>query len=122
MPFPATGPASRSTVKVLLGVADADNTQDALIDMYVAATNVLVKGLPVAQSANTDPAPADWTNPSLSAVVLGADQLAARLYRRKDSAEGVSAIGSANPVYVLRDDPDLAQLLQVGAYEKPSVG
>lgn len=107
---------------MLLGVADADATQDALIDTYVGATNALVRGLPVADKANTDPAPADWTGPDLAGIALGANQLAARLYRRKDSAEGVSAIGSASPVFVMRDDPDVAQLLQVGIYEKPSVG
>lgn len=107
---------------MLLGVAAGDLTQDDAIDMYVAATNALVRGLPVTDKANTEPAPADWAAPDLSAIVLGADQLAARLYRRKDSAEGVSVIGSSSPAYVLRDDPDIAQLLQVGAYEKPSVG
>lgn len=107
---------------MLLGVAAADDTQDTAIDLYVAAANAVVRGLPVTDQANTDPAPADWTDPTLSALVLGANQLAARLYRRKDSPEGVTQIGASDPAYVLRDDPDLAQLLQVGAYEKPAVG
>ena len=107
---------------MLLGVADADVSQDGLIDTYVGATNALVRGLPVTDKANTDPAPADWAGVDLAGIVLGANQLAARLYRRKDSAEGVSAIGSASPVFVMRDDPDVAQLLEVGPYERPSVG
>lgn len=122
MPLPATGPSSRSAVKALLGIADADVSQDDLVDRYVAAANALVRGLPVTDIANTDPAPADWTGEELAGIVLGADQLAARLYRRKDTTEGVAAVGASDPVYVLRDDPDLAQLLQVGAYEKPAVG
>lgn len=107
---------------MLLGVPDADASQDDLIDGYVAATNALVRGLPVAEKANTDPAPADWSGPDLAGIVLGSNQLAARLYRRKDNSEGVSATGSASPVYVMRDDPDIAQLLEVGVYAKPSVG
>lgn len=107
---------------MLLGVPDADDSQDAAIDMFVAATNAMVRDLPVAEKANTDPAPADWSGPELAGIVLGADQLAARLYRRKDNAEGVSATAAASPVYVMRDDPDIAQLLELGAYERPSVG
>lgn len=122
MPLPDGGPASRSAVKALLGVAPLDLTEDALIDTYVAAANALVRDLPVAQRANTVPAPADWTGADLSAIVLGADQLAARLYRRKESAEGVSAFASEGPVYVQRNDPDIAQLLQLGYYAKPAVG
>lgn len=122
MPLPAAGPSTRDKVKVLLGVADADVSQDDLIDDYVAASNALVRSLPVTDKANTDPAPADWSAVELAGIVLGADQLAARLYRRKDSAEGVAQVGSSDPVYVLRDDPDIAQLLEVGAYERPSVG
>lgn len=122
MPLPTEGPASRSVVKALLGIAAGDTTQDDEVDLRVAAANAWVRGLPVCDRADTDPAPVDWSGVELSGIVLGANQLAARLYRRKDSPEGVSVVGATSPVYVLRDDPDIAQLLQVGAYEKPAVG
>jgi hypothetical protein len=122
MPLPATGPASRSAVKALLGVADADVSQDELVDRYVAVANNIVTELPIAQRANTDPAPADWSAPEFARIVEGANMLGARLYVRKDSAEGVAATAVAAAVYVQRNDPDIAQMLLIGAYQKPAVG
>lgn len=52
----------------------------------------------------------------------GAKMLAQRVYRRRDSPAGVEAMGELGPVYVSRNDPDLAQLLELGRYAKPVVG
>lgn len=52
----------------------------------------------------------------------GAKMLAQRVYRRRDSPAGVESMGELGPVYVSRNDPDLAQLLQLGRYAKPVVG
>lgn len=55
-------------------------------------------------------------------IRLGAKMLAARLYRRRNSPAGVESLGELGPVYVSRNDPDLAQLLCIGRYERPKVG
>lgn len=54
--------------------------------------------------------------------VLGAVMLAARLFRRRNSPDGVANIGDLGAVYVQRTDPDVALLLSLGAYERPAVG
>jgi hypothetical protein len=54
--------------------------------------------------------------------VLGATMLAVRLYRRRDSPAGVATFGAEGAAYVTRNDPDVAQLLGIGAYAPPRVG
>lgn len=53
---------------------------------------------------------------------LGATMLAARIYRRRNSPAGVESLGELGPVYVSRNDPDLAQLLKIGRYAIPRIG
>lgn len=53
---------------------------------------------------------------------IGATMLAARIFRRRNSPAGVEALGDLGPVYVSRNDPDLAQLLKLGRYAEPRVG
>lgn len=118
MPFPETGPATVEAVKAQLSITDADD--DGFIAVVVGAVNERVKGWPVAQPANLDPAPADWS--AFNAVVLGANMLASRLVRRRNSPDGVSAFAEGGPVYVRRNDPDVAMLLQLGDYAAPQVG
>lgn len=55
-------------------------------------------------------------------IALGAKMLAARLYRRRNSPGGVESLGELGPVYVSRNDPDLAQLLRLGRFARPQVG
>lgn len=107
---------------MLLGIAPADDTENEMIDLYVAAINPLVRGLAVCDKANTDPAPDDWSGADLGDIVLGANMLCARVYRRKDSPAGLAAMGAGAPVYIERNDPDVAQLLQIGSYSGASVG
>lgn len=116
MPLPATGPTTRDDVKAWANVTDTRD--DDAIDQVVAAVNALVAGLPVAESSNTDPAPEDWPG----TVKLGATMLAARLNRRRNTPGGVEAAGDFGIAYVRRNDPDVAQLLQLGEYGKPKVG
>ena len=53
---------------------------------------------------------------------LGALMLIARLDRRRNSPAGVDTVTEMGPVYVSRRDPDVAQLLEIGAWERPIVG
>lgn len=117
MPLPAEGPATRSGVKPLLGVAPDDDTQNADIDLRVEAVNVYVRTLSVCDRVDADPAPADWAGQD--DIVLGSNMLAARLVRRKDSPDGVAAATSADVVFVARNDPDVALLLRLGPYADP---
>ena len=79
----------------------------AKLEATVAAVNVLVPRM-----ATTPPASRD----------LGATMLAARLYRRRNSPEGVATFTAEGAVYVQRNDPDVALLLGIGSYAPPVVG
>lgn len=113
MPQPADGPATTAKVKVQLQITDAGD--DAVLDDIVAAVNAVVRGLPVAQLG-------DDVNAWPANVSHGANMLAGRLFRRRNSPSGIEAFGANGPVYVNRNDPDIAQLLQLGDYSKPAVG
>jgi anti-sigma factor RsiW len=79
----------------------------AKLEATVAAVNALVPRL-----ATTPP----------EARELGATMLAARLYRRRNSPEGVATFAAEGAVYVQRNDPDVALLLGIGSYAPPVVG
>ena len=53
---------------------------------------------------------------------LAATMLAARLYRRRNSPDGVQAMTDAGAWYVARTDPDVARLLRIDQYISPQVG
>lgn len=111
-----TGPATLAGVKLQLGFTD--DTDDERLDSIVDAVNVVVRALPVTSGVDLTADPIVWP----ATVVLGANMLAARLFRRKDSPSGVVDFGANGPVYVQRNDPDIALLLQLGDYAKPGVG
>lgn len=111
MPQPADGPATKDQVKVDLSLTTA--TDDGAIDLVVAAVNALVRSWPVGQVEGDD-----WP----ANVTRGANMLAARLFRRRNTPSGVEAFGDLGPVYVMRNDPDVAMLLKLGAYKRPAVG
>lgn len=54
--------------------------------------------------------------------VQGGIMLAARLYRRRNSPAGVEAFGELGGVYVQRNDPDVALMLELGVYKRPLIG
>lgn len=114
MPMPPDGPATPTGVQAIVQT-DASDAAD--LEAVVAAVNSLVRTWPCtvdATYADVDPAfPAH--------VVRGSDMLAARLFRRRNSVSGVEAFGAEGPVYVQRNDPDVAMLLGLGAWERPGV-
>lgn len=120
MPQPATGPATADATKAQLSLVT--DLTDALVDAAVAAANRYVR-----RQRSADPA--TWpTEPALPAsgwpedLELGANMLAARLVRRRNSPDGVAALTDAGAVYIARTDPDIGMLLQVGAFARPAVG
>lgn len=117
--LPATGPITLAGVKAELGYVTVDAARDARLQTRVDATNAWVRSLPVAADSLTySLAPPAWP----PYVTMGALMLCTRLWRRKDSPAGVEAFTEQGAVYVSRNDPDVAQLLQVGNYTPPKVG
>jgi len=53
---------------------------------------------------------------------LGALMLAARLFRRRNSPNGVEAMTDAGASYVSRYDSDIARLLRIDGFDTPKVG
>lgn len=115
MTLPEGGPATTELVKTHLGITDA--TDDASIGAAVGAVNAQVRAWPAAAPAD---GLASWD--TLANVVHGSVMLAARLWARRNTPEGVATFGSDAPAYVQRNDPDVAMLLSLGAWAKPAVG
>lgn len=113
--LPDSGPATVEdvTARLVATGVTVDDTQT--LEDIVDSVNDVVRRLPVASRAVDQAA---WP----ASVRLGSSQLCLRLWRRKDSMDGVVAFAGDAPVYVQRNDPDVAQLLELGAYAKPVVG
>lgn len=111
--LPESGPTTLPLVKTYLSIAD-NNDDDAIADV-VAAVNARVREFAVSDRARgLEEWPAD--------IVRGATMLAGRLHKRQGSPDGLAAFGDMGAVYVSRNDPDVALLLQLGAHRKPAVG
>lgn len=113
--LPAGGPASADGVKLHLGITD--NRDDARLAALVGAVNAKVRRWPCVDVAR---GAADWAG--AEHVVEGANLLASRLFRRKNSPAGVEAFGADGLAYVQRQDPDVALLLGLGPWQGPVVG
>jgi hypothetical protein len=111
MTAPAQAPATDAAVKAYLRLDDTGD--DGTLTATVNAVNALMAewfGAPVP--------PAAWSEPKRQGAVM----LAARVFRRRNSPAGVESFGELGPIYVQRNDPDVAQLLGLGAYARPKVG
>lgn len=118
MPVPAAPVVDREAVKARYRITDTRD--DVQLDQVCAAVDLFVRGLPiVARTEAAGTTDADTWDPRLEA---GAMMLAGRLWRRKDSPEGVAVFGADGPVYVQRNDPDVAMMLEVGSWSPPEVG
>ncbi|MFC4127388.1 head-tail connector protein [Nocardia rhizosphaerae] len=108
-----TYPEACTVAQVKAHLRVTDTTDDDLIAGAVAAVNALVW-----RWFGTDEiAASGWPVDQAQGAVM----LAARVYRRRNSPSGVEALGELGPVYVSRNDPDIAALLGLGAYERPTV-
>jgi hypothetical protein len=114
MPFPADGPTTVPLVKAHIGLTDT--VDDDFLSGVVAAVNTRVLQWPVAQVAD---GALDWAGEGVAHIVLGATMLAARLNRRRNTPDGVATFGAEGPLYVQRNDPDVALLLGLGQHKKP---
>lgn len=107
---PVEGPAAAATEAERLKVTGEDDLEE--LALTVAAVNVVVRR---------------WHSPALDEtwpddVRLGAKMLVRRLWRRRNSPEGVATFTADGAVYVQRNDPDIALLLRLGQHAPPVVG
>ncbi len=107
-------PAACTVNQVKAHLRVTDTTDDDLITDVVGAVNALMALWFGTAAIAADGWPANQEQ--------GAVMLAARVYRRRNSPSGVESLGELGPVYVSRNDPDIAALLGLGAYERPTVG
>lgn len=88
---------------------------DQTAAQVVAATNSFVSSLP---SIRKHPETGDW-HPD---TILGATMLAARLWRRRNSPNGVEAVTEAGTSFVARYDSDISRLLRLDGYGPARIG
>lgn len=111
-PTPAPQPTTAAAIAGQLSMDPADAAVLAKLALTTAAVNRFVRRL-------HNPLPDGTWGPDHA---LGAQMLGARLWRRRNSAEGVAAFTADGAVYVQRNDPDVAMLLELGPYARPVVG
>lgn len=86
-----------------------------VLELVAPAVVGFIDGLPVAVRDTEGLWPAK--------VQLGAVMLAARLVRRRNSPAGIALFtAEGGAAYVSRQDPDVAQLLELGAAATPRIG
>lgn len=64
-------------------------------------------------------APRDEAGDWMATTTLGAKMLGARLYRRRNSPNGIEAFSDLGTSYVSRYDSDIARMLRIDAYRMP---
>jgi hypothetical protein len=106
----ADGPATLPGTLALVSLTEDDAAGS--VAAAVEATNSLVRGW-------LTPAPdGEWAPHHR----YGANLLAGRLWRRKDSPGGMMQFGMEAAVYVAGNWPDVALMLGLGEYRVPRVG
>lgn len=111
---------TRDTLKTWLGVSRAD--EDAVFDVVVAAVKSTVGRLPGIDVNVADNPDGTTSTTWADSTVTGALMLGARLYRRRNSPNGIEAFTEGGAAYVSRYDPDVARLLHVDGFTPPAVG
>ena len=118
------GPATEATVRALVSVEDA--REDKMLVAVINAVNFRVQAYRIVKeyvNGLADPIPENTVWPA--DIAYGCDLLAARLFSRRNSPEGVAdftAGADGGAVYIQRNDPDIAQLLRLGAHRQLTVG
>ena len=91
-----------------LGIPDPSQDGDPALILAVTAANAVVE-----RYTGTD-----QTDASKAAATM----LGARLYRRRNSADGVQQLTPDAGMRVATSDPDIARLLRIDAFDPPEVG
>ena len=96
-------------VKAHLGLKPSDALDDESLDAATAAANdMLATWRP--DLFESDP----WPDRAIQAVTL----YAARLYRRRGSVEGLAGYAELGGVPIIRIDPDVQAMLELGPWQK----
>lgn len=104
-------------VRGWLQLTPGDTAEDAIITECVAAANSVV-GRYVGEDE-----PTDDTVPSATDCRIAATMLASRLYRRRNSPEGIQGITPEGiAIGIVRSDADIARLLRIDSYTIPMIG
>lgn len=120
--LPATGPVTTEQLEALPSIGDGQTGEEAArLVRIVAAVNSFIRDLPIAGKAQRDTQEAADLDGWPARVVEGGVLLGAALWRRKDTPAGVVA-SPTGPIYVRRNDPDVALLLEIGDHGKPRIG
>lgn len=106
------------TAKDVTDYLDLDKGEaDPFVQKPVDATNALVSRLPDINTVDVDGVPT-WA----ADTKLGAIMLAARLYTRRNSPNGIEALNEGGATYVSRYDSDIARMLNIDQHAYPRVG
>lgn len=104
-------------VRGWLQLTPGNEGEDAIITDCVDAANSVV-----GRYAGED-VPADGSVPSATDCRVAATMLAARLYRRRNSPEGIQGITPEGvAIGIVRSDADIARLLRIDSYTVPMIG
>lgn len=99
---------------------DLKNRTDPHLQVSVDAVNALVSRLPDIHLVE------DTTNPGemiwAADTKLGAIMLGARIWKRRNSPNGIEALTEGGATYVSRYDSDIARMLRIDGHELPRVG
>lgn len=92
---------------------------DQHMQLCASAVEALIGTLPDAPlKAPDETGHRAWTDQTkLAAIMLGA-----RLYRRRNSANGIEAMSADGASYVSRYDSDISRLLRIDGNTRPRVG
>lgn len=102
---------TRGELGAWLKLGPQQEVDAAILDTICAATTAFVNDLPHVR--------ADQATQWAAGTRAGALMLAARLWRRRNSPEGVASFAEAGVSFVARYDPDVTRLLRLNG---PRVG
>jgi len=102
-------PATTESVLAHLGLSQVRPADDLALSQAITAANDLVTVLRPDLTA-VEP----WAARADEAATL----YAARLYGRRGSITGIAAFAEAGVALLPRTDPDVAQLLELGSYQR----
>lgn len=95
--------------------------EDIHLPVAVAATNSLINRLPHIDTVDSV-VEGVMLKVWAPTTVLAATMFAARLYQRRNSPNGIEAVGDMGTSYVARYDPDIARMLYLDSFALPQVG
>lgn len=118
------GPATEARVRELVGLDADDHADDLSLEAAINSVNAAIVTWTCSEAFITGLPPVDerddidwpWR------LVQGGTQLAAKVFSRRNSLEGVTTFGVEGVAYVQRNDPEIAMMLNLGQWRIPKVG